>query len=111
MIYVSDIEYIREELLGIFPDAIRGSVSKSRWGKGRKLLHLSYYFGGDTAGGYMILGKSGLFYFIEWDTNEGWEYLFAESDIHWMINRVRGMFEGKVLRINKPVGFYVGGIL
>ena len=105
MIYVSDIEEIKEKLSDIFPDGVRGSVAKSHWGKGRKLLHLSYYFGGDTAGGYMILGKGNLFYFIEWDTNEGHEYLFAESDIEIMVARVKIMFDGQIMTIDRPVKF------
>ena len=105
MIYVSDIEEIKHQLLEIFPDAIRGSVAKSKWGNGRRLLHLSYFFGGDTAGGYAIQGKGNLYYFIEWDTNEGFVYIFAESDIDAMIDRVKLMFHGKVLNINKPVRF------
>ena len=105
MIYVSDIEELKNELLSIFPDAIRGSVAKSHWGNGRKLLHLSYYFGGDTAGGYAIQGKGNLFYFIEWDTNEGFVSIFAESDINAMIDRVKKMFHGQVLVINRPVNF------
>lgn len=105
MYYVRDIEQIREELSDIFPDAVRGSVAKSHWGKGRKLLHLSYCFGGDTAGGYMIQGKGDLFYFIDWDTNKGWEYLFAESDIIVMTQRVRKMFDGYTLNIDKVVGY------
>ena len=105
MVSVSDIEEVRERLRDIFPDAVRGSVIKSRWGSGRKLLHLSYDFGADTASGYMILGKGELFYFIDWDTNNGQEYLFAESDIEALISRVRKIFSGNVLCISKPVNF------
>jgi hypothetical protein len=105
MIYVKDMEEIKLELSNIFPDAIRGSVAKSNWGRGRKLLHLSYYFGGDTAGGYAIQGKGDLFYFIEWDTNQGFEYMFAERDIDLMIIRVINMFGGQVLNINRRVKF------
>jgi hypothetical protein len=105
MIYVSDIEDLKNELLSIFPDAIRGSVAKSHWGNGRKWLHLSYYFGGDTAGGYAIQGKGNLFYFIEWDTNEGYAYSFAESDIDAMVARVKQMFHGQILAIGRPVSF------
>ena len=105
MIYVSDIEEIKHQLLDIFPDAIRGSVAKSKWGNGRRLLHLSYFFGGDTAGGYAIQGKGNLYYFIEWDTNEGSVYIFAENDIDVMIGRVKKMFCGQVLNIDSPVRF------
>ena len=105
MIYVSDIEEIKHQLLDIFPDAIRGSVAKSKWGNGRRLLHLSYFFGGDTAGGYAIQGKGNLYYFIEWDTNEGSVYIFAENDIDVMIDRVKKMFCGQVFNIDSPVKF------
>ena len=105
MIYVSDIEEVKEQLACIFPDAVRGSVAKSHWGKGRKLLHLCYSFGGDTVGGYMIRGKGDLFYFIDWDTNEGLVNLFAESDIEVMISRVKKMFHGQVMNIDRPVSF------
>ena len=105
MIYVKDIEEIKLELSNIFPDAIRGSVAKSNWVRGRKFLHLSYYFGGDTAGGYAIQGKGDLFYFIEWDTDQGFEYMFAERDIDVMIVRVINMFGGQVLNINRRVKF------
>jgi hypothetical protein len=105
MIYVKDMEEIKLELSNIFPDAVRGSVAGSHWGRGRKLLHLSYYFGGDTAGGYAIQGKGDLFYFIEWDTNQGFEYMFAERDIDLMIIRVINMFGGQVLNINRRVKF------
>jgi hypothetical protein len=105
MIYVSDIEEIKQQLLEIFPDAIRGSVAKSKWGNGRRLLHLSYFFGGDTAGGYAIQGKGNLYYFIEWDTNDGFVYIFAESDIDAIIARVKKMFHGQVFNIDRPVVF------
>ncbi len=105
MFYVNDVEEIKSELLDIFPDAVRGSVAKSRWGNGRKLLHLCYFFGADTAGGYMIKAKGQLLYFIEWDTNVGCEYIFAESDIEVMVKRVREMFKGRTLNINRPVRF------
>jgi len=100
---VSDIEDIRKQLSDEFPDAIRGSVAKSNWGRGRKTLHLSYSFYGDTAGGYIIQARGNLFYFIEWDTNQGYEYLFAESTIKDMVLRIKGMFYEKVYYIESPV--------
>ena len=105
MITVDDIENIRDELSDIFPDAVRGSVSKSNWGKGRKTLHLCYFIGCDTVGGYMIKGKGDLLYFIDWDTNAGPEYLFAESEVDEMIKRVKNMFRGKVFNISRTVTF------
>lgn len=104
MIYVSDIEDIREQLLDIFPDAIRGSVAKSNWGNGRRQLHLSYWVAPDAVGGYMIEAKGDLYYFIEWDTSSGYEYKFAECEIKRMVLRVRGMFYEQVHPITKMVG-------
>ena len=100
---VDDIEEIREELKNIFPDAIRGSKAKTRYGKGRKMLHLCYWIGSDTVGGYMIQARKGLFYFIEWDTNSGYEYKFAESEIDKMVIRVMSMFYGEVYKIERTV--------
>jgi hypothetical protein len=105
MIYVSAIEELKTSLSEIFPDAIRGSVAKSHWGKGQRLLHLSYFFSSDTAGGYAIHGKRNLFYFIEWDTNDGSVCLFAESGLDVMVERVKNMFKGQVFNIHKPVNF------
>ena len=105
MITVSDIEEIREELLDVFPDAIRGSVAKSYWGAGRKTLHLSYWTSSDTVGGFIIKGSGDLVYFIEWDSNSGHEYQFAESDTYKMVNRVRAMFAGQVVKIIRMVKF------
>jgi len=104
MITVRDIEEIRKALKEEFPDAVRGSVCKSRWGKGRKTLHLSYFIGSDTVGGHMIQAKGNLLYFIEWDTNNGHEYKFAESEIKDMVCRVRKMFYGKLCKIQRIVG-------
>ena len=101
---VSDIESIKDQLISVFPDAVRGSVSKSNWGKGRKMLHLHYWIGSDTVGGYIIQAKGDLFYFIEWDTNSGNNYLFAESEIVDMVNRVTAMFDNKIYRIERIVG-------
>ena len=56
-------------------------------------------------GGYAIQGKGNLYYFIEWDTNEGSVYIFAENDIDVMIDRVKKMFCGQVFNIDSPVKF------
>ena len=100
---VSDLEYIRGELIDIFPDAVRGSVAKSRWGNGRKTLHLAYFIGADTVSGYMIIARGQLFYFVDWDTNSEMSYEFAESDNELMISRIRTLFEGKILKIDRCV--------
>ena len=104
MITVSNIEEIKDELSAEFPDAVRGSVSKSRWGRGRRQLHLAYWIGSDSVGGYMITAKQNLFYFIEWNTNEGSTYLFAESTIKDMVLRVKRMFYGQQYKIDRVVG-------
>jgi len=105
MITVGDIEEVRAALLDIYPDAIRGSVAKSYWGAGRKQLHLDYWTSSDTVGGTIILGRDELFYFIEWDSNTGHEYKFAESDIDEMVARVRRMFKGEARHITRMVKF------
>lgn len=102
---VDDIEEIKDSLKNIFPDAIRGSVAKSHWGKGRKQLHLCYFIGSDTVGGYIIEAKGELFYFIDWDSNMGHVCKFAESSIYDMVKRVKKMFKGKKFKIAKTVKF------
>jgi len=101
---VDDIEEIRERLTGIFPDAVRGSVAKSNWGKGRKQLHLCYFIGSDSVGGYIVQAIGELFYFIDWDTNDGYQKIFAESDIDVMVSRVLNKFKGQIFTIDKVVG-------
>lgn len=87
---VSLIKSVREDLLDMFPDAIRGSEAKSRWGwRGRKHLHLAYFIGPDHVGGYVVVGKGNLLYFYEWDTSGPTFARFAESDPVKFINRVR----------------------
>jgi hypothetical protein len=100
---VSDVEEVRKSLLHIFPDAIRGSVARCRWGRGRKELHLSYWVGSDTVGGKMIVAKGGLLYFVEWNTNEGHTQVFAESENDKMVKRVSEMFKSQH-RIERCVG-------
>jgi len=103
MITVSDLEEVREELLEIFPDAVRGSVCKSHWGKGRKVLHLMYGFSADTAFGYKLVAKGSLYYFTPWDTNYGDEAEWAESDILNCVNRIKDQFKGQKCSIDRPV--------
>lgn len=102
---VADLEEIKSKLSSIFPNAVRGSVSKSRWGKGRKVLHLCYFIGSDTVGGLIIQAKGDLLYFIDWDTNKGHEYMFAESDNNDMVSRVIGMYRNEVHTIERTVNF------
>ena len=100
---VSDIEEIRKSLLNIFPDAVRGSVAKSRWGNGRKQLHLCYWIASDTVGGLIVQAIGSLIYFIEWDTNSGYERLFAESDIDTFVERVKEMYIKEKHTISRTV--------
>jgi hypothetical protein len=104
MITVSDIEEVKDQLIDIFPDAVRGSVAKSLWGNGRRQLHLYYSIQCDTVGGYIIEAKGDLYYFIDWDTNHGYEYKFAESSIKDLVLRVRSMFYDQVYRFDRVVG-------
>jgi hypothetical protein len=80
-------------------------VAKSYWGKGIRTLHLDYWTASDTVGGTKIIGRDDLFYFIEWDTNSGDEYKFAESDIDEMVARVRRISKGDVRHITRMVNF------
>lgn len=105
MITISDIEIIREELLDIFPDAIRGSVSKSNWGKGKRELHLAYFIYSDTVGGYKIIPSLGIYTFISWDTNIGVEWMFAHHDRDEFIEWIRDKFKGEKLKIDRTVTF------
>lgn len=94
MITVSEIEEVRRELLEIFPEAVRGSVSKSRWGNGRKQLHLSYWIGPDAVGGWIVEPVNGMFGLVEWDTNSGKRFEFAFLDMKSFIGRVKEVFSG-----------------
>jgi hypothetical protein len=97
------IKSIRLDLLDMFPDAVRGSVVKSRWGwRGRKHLHLAYFIGADCVGGYVIVGKGNLLYFHEWDTSGPTCARFAESDPVKFVNRVRS--EIRPAKIDRIVG-------
>lgn len=95
---VSEIECLRKDVLHLFPDAIRGSVAKTHWDKRRKVLHLTYWFHADTAGGTKVLAKGPLFYFIKWDTNFGDMPLFADSDYDMFARRLLGMKGGQITR-------------
>lgn len=102
-ITVADIEYIREELLDIFPDAVRGSVSKSRWGNGKRELHLSYFIQSDTVGGYKLLPDGNLYQLIAWDTNCGIEWKYCCQDRFEFIAWVRGYFDDQRYGIERTV--------
>jgi hypothetical protein len=104
MVTVRDLENIRESLLDIFPDAVRGSVAKTRWGDGRKQLHLSYWVAADTVGGLIVQATGNLLYFVEWDTNSGYTKLFAESDIDVFIERVKSNHGAGKHTITRMVG-------
>lgn len=103
MVTVSDVEYIRERLLHVFPDAVRGSVAKSNWGRGRKQLHLSYWIAPHTVGGLIAHAVGDLVYLVQWDTNSGHERLFAESDVDVFIERVIKKYEHKTYTINRTI--------
>lgn len=105
MITVLELEEMRKKLFDIFPNAVRGSVAKSRWGNGRKVLHLMYGFSADTAFGYKLIAKGSLYYFVDWDTNYGNETEWAESDFDLCLERIRNKFKGKILTIDSPVRF------
>lgn len=105
MITISDIEYIKEELKDIFPDAVRGSISKSYWGNGKRTLHLAYFVMCDTVGGYKIVPKGGLYQFVSWDTSTGVEWMYSHHDLHEFIRWVREEFTGVTYTIDRTVNF------
>lgn len=105
MFKVEDLEKIKNELVDIFPDAVRGSVAKSHWGDGRKQLHLSYWVASDTVGGLIVQAVGNLLYFVEWDTNSGYIKLFAESDIDVFVARVREKYSPQKHTITQMVKF------
>lgn len=101
---VSQIDDIRQALKHIFPDAVRGSVCKSKWGSKSKQLHLAYWVASDTVGGLIIEAQGDMFYFYNWDSNTGRNNMFAESEMMDMINRIKSMYDKRVLYITKMVG-------
>ena len=103
MITVSDLEEVRDELLEIFPDAVRGSVCNSHWGRGRKCLHLMYGFSADTAFGYKLVARGNLYYFTSWDTNYGDDVEWAESEFKILVSRIKEQFKGQQYKIDRPV--------
>lgn len=103
MITIYDIECIREELLDIFPDAVRGSVAESRWGNGKRELHLAFFIMSDTVGGYKVLPKGNLYQFISWDTNAGIEWMYCHQDRFVFIDWIKSFFHGEKMGIDKTV--------
>jgi len=94
---VSDIREIQSELIHIFPDSIRASESKSNWfGNKRKKLILTASLCTDTVYAYIVIAKGGMLYFIDYDSNDGYVYKFAESNVDDFIKRMIIMFYGQV---------------
>ena len=106
VVTVHDVELLREKLLDIFPDAIRGSVAKSYWGNGRKELHLQYWVTGDSVGGLIAHAVGDLIYLVEWDSgsSDSRKRLFAESDLTVFAERVRKEYGNEIHTITKMVG-------
>ncbi len=103
MIKIQDIEYIREDLAEIFPDAIRGSVAKSRWGSGKRELHLAYFIYSDTVGGYKVDAHHGMYRFISWDTNQGIEWMYCHHDRHEFTAWVYEQFKCRKYQVERTV--------
>jgi len=93
---VADLQEVQAELLHIFPDSIRASEAKSTWFKGRKMLVLTCSFHTDTVYAYMVHAKGGLLYFIDYDSNSGNIYRFAESNVDCFVKRMIVKFYGEV---------------
>ena len=96
LITVADLQEVQSELLHIFPDSIRASEAKSMWFKGRKMLVLTCSFHTDTVYAYMVHAKGGLLYFIDYDSNSGNVYKFAESSVDCFVKRMIVKFYGEV---------------
>lgn len=105
MITISDIESVREELIDIFPDAVRGSVAMSNWGNGKRELHLAYFIMSDTVGGYKVVPDGNLYKFYEWDTNTGIEWAYSHHDQYEFIRWIKKEFEGKKFGIDSCIKF------
>lgn len=102
-ITIADIESVRRELLGIFPDAIRGSEAKSRWGDGKRDLHLAYFIESDTVSGYKIVPCGNLYQLISWDTNIGIEWTYSHHDQFYFLCWVKNYFKGETFGISRTV--------
>ena len=93
---VADLQEVQAELLHIFPDSIRASEAKSTWFKGRKVLVLTCSFHVDTVYAYIVHAKGNLLYFVDYDSNNGMVYQFAELHIDDFIKRMLVKFYGEV---------------
>jgi hypothetical protein len=102
-IYVQDIKEISRQIKTIFPESVRGSISKSRWDRGARTLHLSYHVNSDTVGGYKIKPLKNLYCLISWDTNNGENIIFAEAEKDTFVKKIKKYFKGEIYRITKMV--------
>lgn len=94
---VADLQEIQSELLHIFPKSIRASEAESMWfGKGRKRLVLTCTFVTDTVYAYIVQIKGSMIYFVDYDSNSGYVYKFAESSVDDFIKRMLVKFYGEV---------------
>ena len=97
LITVADLQEVQAELLHIFPNSIRASEADSNWfGKGYKTLILTANLCTDTVYAYIIQAKGGMIYFIDYDSNDGYTYEFAESNVDDFIKRMIVKFYGEV---------------
>jgi len=96
---VSDIKEIQAELLHIFPSSIRASEADSMWfGNGVKTLVLASTFVTDTVYADIVKIKGSMIYYIDYDSNSGYMYEFAESSVDEFIKRMIVKFYGKVIK-------------
>ena len=94
---VADIQEVQAELLHIFPKSIRASESDSNWfGNGYKTLVLTASLCTDTVYAYIVQAKGDMIYFIDYDSNDGYVYKFAESSVDEFIKRMLVRFYGEV---------------
>jgi len=96
---VADLQEIQAELLHIFPSSIRASEADSMWfGKGRKRLVLTCSFCTDTVYAYIVQIKGSMIYFVDYDSNNGYVYQFAESSVEDFIKRMLVKFYGQLYK-------------
>lgn len=99
LITVKDLEEVQSELLHIFPESIRASKAKSSWfGKGRKKIILTCSFHTDTVYAYIVHAKGNMLYFIDYDSNSGYVYQFAENNVDAFVKRMIVKFYGELYK-------------
>ena len=99
LITVADLQEVQAELLHIFPKSIRASEAESMWfGKSIRKLILTCSFHTDTVYAYIVHAKGGMLYFIDYDSNSGYVYQFAENSVDEFVKRMIVKFYGELYK-------------